>query len=139
MTSDAFAAVLAHLKADEGFRKFPYRDTAGCLSVGYGTNLDAGLTEDQGTALLTVTVTDRLDELTDTLPWTATLDDVRLGVLAQLAFNLGLTGLLRFRMALAYTQAGDYAAAATALRHSAWADQVGARAVRLAQQMETGV
>jgi lysozyme len=59
-------------------------------------------------------------------------------VLANMCFNLGLTGLLGFRQTLALLQAGRYGEAAAEMLRSAWAGQVGARAERLAQKLKEG-
>ncbi len=139
MTPDAFAAVLAQVKQDEGFRRHLYFDTTGHRTIGYGFNIDAGITEDQATALVTIALTDWLEEVTSTLPWTATLDDVRLGVVLQLAFNLGQAGLLTFHQMLGALEAGNYRVAALALTASAAAHQEPARVARWAQQLTTGV
>jgi lysozyme len=71
------------------------------------------------------------------LPWWLNLDPIRQRVLANMAFNLG-PGLLEFRHTLAAMKAQDFAGAAAGMRQSAWATQVGARADRLAQIMDTG-
>ncbi|HUO11336.1 MAG TPA: glycoside hydrolase family protein, partial [Caulobacteraceae bacterium] len=67
------------------------------------------------------------------------LDDPRQDVLANMAFNLGVGGLLRFPKTLALVRAERWDAAADAMLASAWARQVGARARRLAEQLCTGV
>lgn len=58
--------------------------------------------------------------------------------LANMAFNLGLPRLLGFRRLLAALEAGDYAAAAREALDSRWAEQVGLRAVRIAQGFRGG-
>lgn len=73
-----------------------------------------------------------------TLPWTDTLDPVRRAVLVNMGFNLGVGGLLKFTRTLAALEEGDYAKAARLMLDSKWATQVGARARRLAAQMEYG-
>jgi lysozyme len=66
------------------------------------------------------------------------MDDIRMRVLANMCFNLGIGKLLGFKNALGAMQRGSYAIAAAAMLNSAWAAQVGARAQRLAKAMETG-
>jgi lysozyme len=60
-------------------------------------------------------------------------------VMTNMAFNLGVHGLLGFHHALSAVQTGNYAAAAIAMAASTWYTQVGARAHRLCVQMSTGV
>ena len=134
------AQVAAALKRDEGFRQYPYRDTRGVLTIGYGFNLHSdGLSEVESTMVLEYRVARRYLELMAALPWVKTLDEARQGVLLNMAYNLGVHGLLEFAVTLRNVQAGDYDEAAEAMRRSQWADQVGARAQRLALQMRTGV
>jgi lysozyme len=81
------------------------------------------------------------------LPWWRTINDARQDVLANMCLNLGwdnpktpkLEGLSGFVNALACIREGHYGAAAEHLLDSAWRRQVGARALRLATQMRTGV
>ena len=72
------------------------------------------------------------------MPWARALSPERQAVLVNMAFNLGIAGLLAFKRMLAACERGEYAAAAREMLDSVWAKQVGARAVRLAEQMRTG-
>jgi lysozyme len=131
--------VTQQLKKDEGFRRMPYKDTRDVLTVGYGFNLDSdGLSMEESDAVLEIRVRNRYLELATALPWFEQLDAPRQGVLLNMAYNLGVHGLLEFRQLLSALQAGDYATAADEMLSSAWAHQVGARAQRLAAQMRTG-
>ncbi len=67
------------------------------------------------------------------------LDEARQLVIANMAFNLGLGGLMLFTHMLAAVARGEYETAACEMLASAWAQQVGPRAHRLAKQMQTGV
>ena len=62
----------------------------------------------------------------------------RAAVLVNMAFNLGVAGLLTFRRVLGAVEADDYEAAASFMMCSRWASQVGRRAVELSRQMRTG-
>lgn len=62
----------------------------------------------------------------------------RAEVLINMAFNMGVKGLLKFRRMLDAVRADDYDKAATHMLDSRWASQVGRRAVELARQMKTG-
>jgi lysozyme len=134
-----FATICNVIRRDEGFRQFPYRDGRGVLTIGYGFNLESdGLTTEESDSVLDWRVFHRYGELLIALPWVKQLDDARQGVLLNMAYNLGVHGLLEFAVTLQNVKAGDYEAAADAMLKSAWADQVGARAQRLALQMRTG-
>lgn len=127
------------LTLHEGYRQFPYRCTAGKLTIGIGFNLDdTGLFEDEAKAVLSLRIMRTARQLEKHLPWITNLDPVRQAVLLDMAYNLGVPGLLKFKNTLADVQAGRYAAAAGKMLQSKWADQVGKRAVRLSQMMESG-
>jgi len=126
------------LKGDEGFRQFPYRDTQGVLTIGYGFNLQSdGLSQAEAAAVLELRVNRRYLELLTALPWVRELDQPRQAVLLNMAYNLGVAGLQQFKCMLLAVQAQDYGPAADDMLLSRWAEQVGARAWRLALQMLT--
>lgn len=77
-------------------------------------------------------------ELPDRLPWIARLDPARKGVLINMAFQMGVAGLLGFKNTLAMVEAGRYGDAAKLMLESKWARQTPARAQRLSNQMATG-
>lgn len=133
------AKLTTALVRDEGERLKPYRCTAGKLTIGVGRNLDdVGITREESRALLAGDIARIRAEVDRALPWAKNLDEARYAVLLNMCFNLGLAGLLGFKNTLAMVQAGDYAGAAEGMLASKWAKQVGARADRLAKQMETG-
>ncbi len=125
---------------DEGLRLRPYRDTTGNLTIGVGRNLTArGLSREEALYLLDNDIRDHSQELLAALPWVADLDPVRRDVLLNMAFNLGVPGLLKFRATLAAVKARNYPLAAKYMLRSLWASQVGTRAQRLAKRMQTGL
>ena len=132
--------LIEQLKRDEGLRLKPYRDSVGKLTLGYGRNLDdEGITQAEAEYLLNNDVIDAASHLHSFLPWTDSLDEVRRGVLINMAFNMGIYSLLKFKSTLGFVEAGEYGKAANSMLASLWATQVGPRAHRLALQMETGV
>lgn len=131
------------LRGDEGSRRTVYKDSLGLWTLGVGRLVDpskpgAGLRDDEIAYLLNNDIDDRIDALTRALPWFQNLDDVRKGVLLNMAFQLGTDGLLAFKNTLALVRDGKYAEAADAMLASKWATQTPARAQRLSQQMRTG-
>jgi len=132
-------AMVRQLRLHEGERLKPYHCTAGKLTIGVGRNLeDRGISREESAMLLANDIAEMERELHRALPWVATLDEVRQRVLLDMAFNMGIVGLLGFKRTLATIQAGDYQAAATMMLDSRWAKQVGQRAERLSRMMATG-
>lgn len=111
----------------------------GRLTIGVGRNLsDRGITAEESAYLLSHDIEDHWRDLLTAVPWAETLDVVRRTVLLDMAFNLGVPGLLKFKRTLALIQQGQWHDASVAMLQSEWADQVGARSLRLAEMMRTG-
>ena len=109
----------------EGMKLKPYKDTVGKLTIGVGRNLDdCGISEDEALMLLDHDLTNVEVALTK-YDWYVALDDVRQGVLIELAFNVGLAKALAFKKMIAALYVKDYAGAANELLDSSWANQVG--------------
>jgi lysozyme len=140
MPIEPITDIYSQLRRDEGVRPFPYTDTAGKLTIGVGRNLtDDGLSNDEIEYLLDADVDKAGRNLRTRLPWLTNLDVVRQGVLLNMCFNLGFSKLEEFSKFLAACAQGDWATAAEEMKNSAWAREVGDRAVRLEEQMRTGV
>ena len=133
----------AQLRRDEGEKLSAYQDHLGYWTIGVGRLIDArkggGLTREESTYLLQNDIMSKTKELNSKLSWISTLDPVRHAVLVNMAFQMGVEGLLKFRNTLAMIKAGQYADAASGMLESLWAQQTPARAQRLSTQMRTGV
>ncbi|MDO6718828.1 glycoside hydrolase family protein [Psychrosphaera sp. 1_MG-2023] len=126
------------LKEHEGFRGVPYLCTSGKTTIGYGRNLDANpITESEAELLL---VND-IKNIQSAVKRAIKLDGhngPRQAVIINMAFNIGITGLLRFKKMLSAFDKHLYSVAAHEMLNSKWARQVGARAEQLALQMQSG-
>lgn len=136
---NAVDLVVARLTTEEGYRQYPYNDATGarvsCLPGGnlswlIGVNLEtAGSLE-----LARVILAFFLAKLTADLAsfwWYHALDDVRLSVVLDVAYNTGENGLLHFPKMLAAIGAKDWQTAAAELLNSDAARQLPARYQRL--------
>lgn len=135
------------LRRDEGVEYVPYLDTVGVKTVGVGHNMQAKplpadwtfpLTDAQVDQLLAEDLQEVFDGLDRNIPWWRKLSYERQRVLANMAFNLGIKGLMGFKNTLAHVQAERYQSAAEGMLASKWARQVGQRANRLAAMMVMG-
>ena len=127
------------LMRDEGLRLKPYPDSVGKMTIGYGRNLDdRGVSVAEADFMLDNDITAATADVLRTIPWSMSLDEVRRSVLVNMTVNMGVGGVLGFRRMLAAAERGDWATAAKEMLDSKWATQVGPRAHRLAQSMETG-
>ena len=136
---EAYARASEQLKVDEGFRKYPYKDTVGKLTVGYGRNLDdVGISDPEALILLDHDLQAAGMELIKTFPFVAGLDVPRQAALLNMAFNLGINRLRGFKKMWMAIAEGDYLIASDEMLDSKWAKQVGERANRLAAIMRNG-
>lgn len=137
--------LIAELRRDEGVRYTVYKDTEGIPTTGVGHNLKAKplgliypLTDAEVDSILAMDLEEVFDGLDKHLPWWRDLSQARQRVLANMAFNMGINGLLEFKNTLDAVKKSHYDLAAANMLSSKWATQVGARAKRLAKMMVEG-
>ena len=124
---------------DEWLRLKPYRDTVGKLTIGVGRNLDdVGIFRDEAMTMLDNDINRTVVDLQAHLPVFATLNDVRQNAIINMAFNLGIGGLLKFHHMITAMEAGDFDQASAQGLDSAWAKEVGDRATRLMEELKNG-
>lgn len=128
---------LPRLKVNEGYRSHVYPDTRGHPTIGYGCNLDAGITQTAAEALLRAQVADIAKTLSGYW-WAGGLDDARLSVVIEMAFNDGLSGLLHFPLMIAAIGRKDWQTAHDELLNSDAAHMLPVRYNALAQILLTG-
>ncbi len=142
MTLDTHQRLVNTLAVEEGYRKSAYQDSLGFWTIGYGRLIDAGknagLSKAEAQYLLDNDVYECIRNLTP-YEWYVGQDEIRQAALVDMAFNLGVHGLLGFPHFLAAIQAKDYPTAASHLKGSLWHQQVGPRADRIMAQITTGV
>lgn len=126
MTPADLAALRQQLIRHEGLKLKPYLCPSGKLTIGVGRNLEArGISPDEAAILLDNDITDTIRQLSRALPGFMDLDAWRKRGLADIAFTVGVAGLLKFKKMLAFLWKGDYASAAREATDSRWAAQVG--------------
>lgn len=135
------------LRYDEGIKYSPYFDIVGVSTVGVGHNLKAKpISEDwhyplqdwQVDQLLADDLQVVFDGLDKHLSWWRTLSYARQRVLANMAFQLGIDGLLAFVNTLKLIKDGKYNDAATGMKASKWYKQTPNRVDRLIKLMKEG-
>jgi len=130
--------LIEQLKAHEGFSGNVYQCTGGKTTIGYGRNLDDNpLTDNEASYLLNNDVNKITDILSKEIPWNM-INPARQAVLVNMSFNLGISGLYKFKKMFKAIDAGFYEKAAREMLDSKWSKQVGNRAIELSEQMRTG-
>lgn len=131
------------LQNDEGFKSCVYQDSLGYWTIGYGICVDirigGGITTQEGIYLLNNRITALLPQLSGQISCWDQLNDVRQNVLLNMAFQMGLTKLMKFVEMMAALEAGDYMEAAAEMLNSEWATETPVRAKKLAAQMQKGI
>jgi lysozyme len=136
---------------EEQFRGFVYDDAngqdikpgttvLGHPTVGYGCALDVNpLTEDEARYLLRNRYNIVQSRLTDILPWYRLLNEARRAVLAAMAYQMGVDGLLGFHDLMFACKNFMWDHASESMLSSKWATQTPTRVTRMALIMRTGV
>lgn len=130
--------VVEELKLDEGFRSKTYRCPAGQLTIGYGTNIEAGIDRAEAEMLLRYRVERAYSLLVKTYPWFTSLTENRQDVFVNMLYNMGAVRFAGFKKMLAAAEAGDHENVVKEMLDSKWATQVGGRATALAGQWRNG-
>ena len=124
----------------EGLELFPYEDSLGILTVGVGRNLEQrGISEDEAFYLLSNDIDVIWEELIKSHPIVEDLDDQRQMILLNMAFNMGVPRLSKFKKMWAAIENNNMEEASKEALDSRWASQVGRRAEELAERLITGL
>ena len=128
------------IKADEGLVLHEYKDHLGFSTIGYGRLIDerrgGGITEEEAEYLLTNDILRVIEQLATRTKLTSYPTAVQ-HALINMAFQLGVNGLLGFKKMWAHLANRDYGAAADEALDSRWAQQTPERAKRVTDLMRS--
>lgn len=131
-------SLIGRVKLHEGKRNFPYRCTAGKLTIGYGRNIeDVGITDEEAEYLLLHDL-ENAEREASKLDCYKKLNQNRKDILIEMVLNLGYPRLCGFKKMIQALDRGDYDGAANEMLDSKWARDVGDRANTLAYFMRIG-
>ena len=136
MTETLAQRIMRH----EGFAEFPKPDAKKFWVIGYGHDISQaavrdyadGITESAAIDLLNADIARFEAETAEAFPWSSGLSPTRLGVLAEMVFQMGVEGVSEFRDFLRDLEAGHYALAAHEMLASEWDEETPARCEELA-------
>lgn len=126
------------LERHEGLSLKPYRDTQGILTIGYGLNIDEGITQAEAEWLLKNRCLGAIQTCRAVIKNYDALSEARKMAFANMAYNLGAPRLAGFKNMLEAIAEGDFKKASADMLDSLWAKQVGARATELAAIVDKG-
>jgi lysozyme len=125
------------IKLHEGLRLHPYKCPSNKLTIGYGRNLeDKGLTTFEANLLLNNDIQEIYTQLKQQLPYFKDLKYIAQEILIEMAFQIGVSGLLKFKKTLHYLENKDYKNASIEMLNSKWAKQTPQRAKKLSNLMK---
>lgn len=134
--TDPLKRIAEDLKSDEGWVPYAYQDHLGYWTIGYGFLIDrsrgGAIPERVADFWLNYKLDSARERLSAALPWFDDAPEQVQRALVNMAYQLGLSGLLRFRKTLSHLAAGEYAEAADEALRSRWAEQTPNRARRVA-------
>lgn len=133
-----YEALAASLQNDEGLSLKPYRDSKNVLTIGYGLNLEEGITRAEAVWLLKNRCLVAAQAARAVIPNFDSLSDVRKIAFANMAYNLGQTRLKGFHKMLAAVSIGDFKTASAEMMDSDAARELPARYGRLAAMVDKG-
>jgi lysozyme len=121
----------------EGLELRMYKCPAGFNTIGIGHNLDVNpISEEAAVRIYQDDIKRVYEGVVKVLPWFLDLDEQRKFVILDMAFNIGVFGLMKFKKMLAAVRAGQHRDAAAHMRDSKWYKQVPKRAEALIKEME---
>ena len=131
VTHELKEALQKKLEKEEGLNLTLYECTEGYKSIGYGRNLETvGIRKGEANMMLHNDMEEIFLALNKNIPmWKYESFNVRL-VLCDLCYNLGIKGLLKFKLFLRAIDESDYELAAEELKDSKYFEQVPNRAKR---------
>ena len=124
------------LKRDEGLRLTVYKCSAGKQTIAYGHNLENTPISMHAAEVILVDDIAATIRRCESFPWFGGLSDVRKRVIINMCFNIGFTGVSRFKNMIAAIIDEDWRTASIEMMDSNWYTQVGARAERLCKMMD---
>ena len=125
-------SLLESIKKHEGFVEHVYDDSLGIPTIGYGFAIkDLVLDEDIAEDIL-IRKLERLKRNANSrFKWLEDMPVVVQEVILNMCYQLGVTGVSKFRKAISALQEGDWDEAANEMLDSLWARQTPYRATEL--------
>ena len=124
-----FKALIERIGVNEGFRSKPYQCSEDVWTIGHGLTW---LTKEESLHILTGRISQLHLKLLDDLDWYKDMPPEVQGVLIEMVFQIGFSGVMKFRKMIANMQEKNWKAAAEEMLDSLWAKQTPGRANRLA-------
>ena len=126
--------LVTDIKEEEGFRGEVYKDHLGFDTVGYGTKMP--LSKIEATVLLRMRLDAMIAELKTKKTLFAQLPFEVQEILCEMAYQIGVPGLMKFSNTWGFLEDHDFEAASIEMLDSLWHKQTPERAKRLSARMK---
>ena len=125
--------LLKSIEENEGFRGFQYNDTLGYPTIGFGTKLP--LSKEEAELILKFRLEKMINLLEKTKPEVKDFPQSIKEVLYEMAYQMGVNGLLKFKKMFKALEEQDYKKASLEGLDSRWAEQTPNRAKKLMKRV----
>ena len=133
---------VAQIQRHEGLVLNAYQDHLGYWTIGYGRLIDkrkgGGISQQEAEYLLQNDINGVIQALERQISFWNRLNEPRKAVLMNMAFQMGVGGLMKFKRTLSLIELDEFTEAADNMMTSLWAKQTPKRAQEMANQMRTG-
>ena len=124
--------LLEAIKLSEGFRDRVYKDTLGIDTIGYGFAIkDLVLDEDISEMILRRKLDALIDRVNKAFKFVKDMPEAGQDVMYEMCYQLGVSGVSKFKKTLAYLENKEYRMAASEMLDSKWHRQTPNRSQRL--------
>ena len=138
-TIDVIRGAARSVKREENYERHMYKDSMGIWTIGYGFNLEIGISEDLASRICEMIIEDRVNDVLTAWPWIENLTPARREVFYEMAYQMGVEGLSEFKDTLKAAEAGDIPGVVAGMKDSLWyRKQAKNRAGRLIKKYEKG-
>ena len=126
--------LIRNIKKNEGFSGEVYKDTLGFDTIGYGTKLP--LNAEECELILVYRLKQKIKELEQREPFYNQLPLEVQEILSEMAYQIGVSGLIKFKKMWVALKKFDYKEASKEGLNSLWAKQTPNRAKELMDKLK---
>ena len=125
-----FNKLVDRILENEGFKAKPYQCSEGVWTIGHGITY---LTEEESKRIVADRIAEKHLGLGGTLDWYNDLPPEVQGVILEMTFQMGTSGMLQFRKMVEAMKDKDWKRASLEMKDSKWYRQTPNRCERLAE------
>lgn len=127
-------------RTEEGFRGRMYQCTAGKWTIGYGLNIESGMTEEEARVILEIRLGKIERYLARKYSFYNNMNEARQAVIDDMVYQIGIDGFARFKKTIDLLYSNKYTEASKEMLDSKWArSDSPSRARRASDIMRTGL